>query len=152
MKTTPLFICLTVIALSFNSCEKDKSKRIEEIGYGTSFGMCVGYCLNELSISTDEVVFSKTKNGDKPEPKTCKEAITPAEVDALKKLVNTSEFVKLPKVIGCPDCADGGAEWVSLRLDGDLKTVKFDYGKAPNELKALVTKLRALKEEFKDCN
>lgn len=141
------------MALGFNSCDKDKTKPVEEIGYGTSFGMCIGYCLNNVAVINDgKIIFYKSTNGFNPSKKTCTGAIDESEIKALKALVNTADFSKLPDVIGCPDCADGGAEWVSLKLDGKVKKVTFEYGKAPNELKELVARLREIKEGFKDCN
>lgn len=152
MRTTSLLIGLLIIALGFSACEKDKAKMVEEIGYGTSFGMCLGYCVNEVAISTDKITFRKKKNGDAPETKTCTKNITEGELNELKLLVATNEFNKLPETIGCSDCADGGAEWISLKLEGKVKKVTFEYGKAPDELKALVQKLREIKEGFADCN
>lgn len=153
MRTTSLLICLLIIVLGFNSCEKDKAKIVEEIGYGTSFGMCAGYCLNNIAIiSSGEITFTKASNGINPSKKTCTKSIEDAEVDALKALVNADSFKKLPETIGCPDCADGGAEWISLKLEGKVKKVTYEYGKTPDELKALVQKLREIKEGFADCN
>jgi len=153
MKNATLLICSIIIALGFNSCKKDKTEAVEEIGYGTSFGMCVGYCLNNVAIINEgKITFSKSSNGINPSTKTCSKAISESEIIALKATVNTAKFNKLSEVIGCPDCADGGAEWVSLKLDGKVKKVTFEYGKVPDELKELVARLREIKEGFKDCN
>jgi len=114
--------------------------------------MCIGYCVSEISVSADQVSFSKSKNGDKSDTKTCTKAITEREVTVLKMLVDVSEFNKLKEVIGCPDCADGGAEWVTLKLEGKLRKVTFEYNKVPEELKGIVMKLREMRAEFKDCN
>jgi len=153
MKRLSTLICLLVLTLAFASCEKNKTEKVQEIGYGTSFGMCAGYCLNNVVVvNTGEITFSKTANGINPSTKTCTKEITEAEVRTLKGLVKASDFNKLPEVIGCPDCADGGAEWVALKLEGKLKRVTFEYGNAPDEIKELVIKLREIKESFKDCN
>lgn len=144
---------LLVAALGLTSCKKDEINNIEEIGYGTSFGMCVGYCLNNVAIiNSGKVTFTKSANGISPNTKTCTKAIGDFDFKALKALVSVAEFNQLPEVIGCPDCADGGAEWVALKLEGRLKKVTFEYGNAPEALKDLVVKLREIKEEFKDCN
>ena len=152
MRSLQLMFCLLFGALVLNSCKKNDAENLEEIGYGSGFGMCVGYCTSGISVSADQIIFSKSKNGDKPETKTCTKAITESEVAALKKLVNTNDFNKLKDVIGCPDCADGGSEWVTLKLEGKLRKVTFEYGNAPEALKNIVAKLREMKAEFKDCN
>ncbi|WAC42607.1 DUF6438 domain-containing protein [Pedobacter sp. SL55] len=153
MKTRSLTICLIIIALIFNSCRKDKNRNIEEIGYGTSFGMCVGYCLNQVAIiNNGSIDFTKRANGINPSVKTCTKAIAENEINALKALVNVAEFNKLPEIIGCPDCADGGAEWISMKVDGKVKKVTYEYGKAPDALKNLALKLKEIKDGFADCN
>ncbi|SOD18390.1 DUF6438 domain-containing protein [Pedobacter xixiisoli] len=153
MKTKLLLIALMIVGLGFTSCKKDKTEAVEEIGYGTSFGMCVGYCLNEVAIiNNGKITFTKRANGINPSTKSCTKTIDESEVNTLKALVNTNEFAKLPEVIGCPDCADGGAEWISLRVEGKVKKVTFEHGKAPNELKELAQKLKGIKESFGDCN
>lgn len=153
MKNISLLFCILSIVLGLSSCKKDNESTVEEIGYGTSFGMCVGYCFNEVAIvKMGEVTFSKSANGVNPSTKTCTKTITESELFALKKLVNINSFKKLPEVIGCPDGADGGAEWISLSMQGKVKKVMFEYGNVPNDLKKLVAKLRAIEEDFKDCN
>lgn len=144
--------CLLAISLNFLSCEKGDIKNIDTISYGTSFGMCVDYCINNLSIRDEKVTFTKSKNGQAPAPKTCTSTISASEVSALKILLDESKISSLPKTIGCPDCADGGAEWVSISSGAKEYKVVFEYGHAPKELTAIVAKLRDLKESFKGCN
>jgi hypothetical protein len=151
LKFFPL-ACLLAITLNFMSCEKGKIKNIDSIGYGTSFGMCIGYCLNSISVNNEKVTFSKTKHGSTPDTKTCTSTISAAEAKILKDLLDDSKIASLPKTIGCPDCADGGAEWVSVTSGTKEYKVVFEYGKAPKELAPVVTKLRVLKETFNNCN
>ena len=134
-----------------SSCEKGKIKKLSSIGYGTSFGMCVGYCYNDLLISGSKVTFSKTQRIPK-DTKTCTKTITESEVNEIKDLLNQGKIATMPETIGCPDCADGGAEWITVEADGKQYKVTFEYGKAPKELKAAVDKLKALKESFNGCN
>ena len=152
MKNIRLLICLLIAAFGFYSCKKDNTGAIEEIGYGTSFGMCVGYCLNNVAvISSGEITFTKSSNGINPDVKTCTKAIEVSEINALKALVDLEKFKELPEVTGCPDCADGGAEWISLKLEGKVKKVTYEYGKAPEALRDLALKLKGIKEGFADC-
>ena len=51
----------------------------------------------------------------------------------------------------CPDCADGGAEWVELGFENKVKRVTFEYMKEPEELKTLIPSLRELMAGFNDC-
>lgn len=146
-------ISVLILSLGLASCKKDsRLKNIADISYGTSFGMCTGYCVNNLSINNLKVAFSRSKHGQAPDTKTCTNTITQVELDELKALLKESKMTTLPHVIGCPDCADGGAEWLAVKADGKAYKVTFEYGKAPAELAAVVAKLKALKESFSQCN
>ncbi|SFH51347.1 hypothetical protein [Pedobacter insulae] len=143
----------SALILSFSSCEKINTRSIDTIGYGSSFGMCVGYCNHSLSISENKVTFVKKANSQtSPDTKTCSSTLAADEAKVFKDLMEDSKIAALPKTIGCPDCADGGAEWVSVTTGSKEYKVVFEYGKEPKELKAIVKKLRALSETFNNCN
>jgi len=148
-----LQIILTVALITSGfSCKKGNIKNLNSIAYGSSFGMCAGYCSNNLLISDLKLTFSKSKNGQSADTKTCSKTISEADVIAIKNELNISKISNLPEVIGCPDCADGGAEWISINADGKQYKVTYEYGKAPKELEAAVERLKVLKDSFKDCN
>lgn len=151
MKRTLLFITFSAI-LSFSGCKKDRINNLNSISYGTSFGMCVGYCSNNLLISDLKLTFSKSKNGQASDTKTCSKTISEADVNAIKNELNMEKIAALPETIGCPDCADGGAEWIAINADGKQYKITYEYGKAPKELEAAVARLKLLKDGFKDCN
>lgn len=151
MKRTLLFITFSAI-LSFSGCKKDRINNLNSISYGTSFGMCVGYCSNNLLISDLKLTFSKSKNGQASDTKTCSKTISEADVNAIKNDLNIEKIAALPEIIGCPDCADGGAEWIAINADGKQYKITYEYGKAPKELEAAVARLKLLKDGFKDCN
>ncbi len=151
MKRTLLFITFSAI-LSFSGCKKDRINNLNSISYGTSFGMCVGYCSNNLLISDLKLTFSKSKNGQASDTKTCSKTISEADVNAIKNDLNIEKIAALPETIGCPDCADGGAEWIAINADGKQYKITYEYGKAPKELEAAAARLKLLKDGFKDCN
>ncbi|QPH41443.1 hypothetical protein [Pedobacter endophyticus] len=151
--TKNLLLFLSFLSLFFfSACKKDNIKNLNSISYGTSFGFCSGYCSNTLLISDSKLTFSKTKNGQTPDTRTCTKTISENEIAAIKTELNMSKITSLPEVIGCPDCADGGAEWVAVNADGKQYKVTYDYGKTPKELEAVVAKLKALKDSFNGCN
>lgn len=153
MKKLVGLIFLLTLALNFLSCEKGSIRNVDTIGYGSSFGMCAGYCNSSLTISDSKVTFVKKTNRQNPtETKTCTSTLTDTEAKSLKDLMENSKIGTLPKTIGCPDCADGGAEWVSVNSGSKEYKVVFEFGKEPQELTAIVVKLRALRETFISCN
>src|SRR6185295_14271553 len=53
-------------------------------------------------------------------------------------------FNSLDSVIGCPDCADGGAEWVTVETEGKDRKVLFEYGKGLQGLEGFLFRLHRL--------
>jgi len=49
---------------------------------------------------------------------------------------------------GCPDCADGGAEWVEISFDTLKHRVTFEFLNEPEELTPIVSALRELMLDF----
>lgn len=104
------------------------SHTITRIKHGTSFGMCDGYCYNETEYTNDLIMtYSKSWNKDYPE-----------KYDTLKMdqgrwqimidAIDLKAFYMLPPTIGCPDCADGGAEWLMIETKTNEWRVDFNYG------------------------
>jgi hypothetical protein len=65
-------------------------------------------------------------------------------------MIDQIGFVNLPKTIGCPDCADGGAEWIEIisGSGGKSQKVTFEYMNEPAKLKDLASGLRTILESF----
>ena len=149
-KILPLILFLATMA--FASCKNQDLPTNATVKYGTSFGMCVGYCQRELSINGTQATLSLRKNGTNAEQKSCKKQIDEATLTALKSKIDIASLNKLPDVIGCPDCADGGAEFVEVTSNGKTKRITFEYGRAPAELKELVDQLKPIFHSLGDCN
>ncbi|WP_428236125.1 hypothetical protein [Gracilimonas sp.] len=119
---------------------------------GSSFGMCVGPCFQEVSINESQAVLRIRENkgeGGLSELKVeNKRAVSPQEWGEIQSLVNQEAITALPKVIGCPDCADGGAEWIEIQSPGLVKKVTFEYGQPPAQIKELVDRLRETRESL----
>lgn len=127
------------------ACEDESVvTQLKLIKYGTSFGECVGYCISEVEINASAV--SKTQYGwnNSMTPKTEVLQYRRVQFLALVDKIDQDKFLSLDPVIGCPDCADGGSEWIELEIDGRLKKVTFEYGSSPDGLKEVLQKLRRL--------
>jgi hypothetical protein len=131
---------------------------------GTSFGHCGGYCTQEFVITRDKIIYTQIANpigggGTKPLPLIKQEIpIKPEKWADLMRVNAYRDFQKLPNTIGCPDCADGGAEWIEVNKVGysDCETPKrfyskkvtFEYGKPLPSNNAFAEKLRQLRTEI----
>ncbi len=119
---------------------------------GDSFGMCVGYCIHEISINQTETKFTMKSRRDSlnyPE-QTFNTQISAKQWNDLYNSIDLNEFKKLQDVYGCPDCADGGAEWIEI-IDKDFtKKVYLEYGDSLAPVQNLLDQLRTLRKKFKD--
>ena len=132
---------------------------------GTFFGHCGGYCTQDFVITRDKIIYTQIANpiGGGQYPKGFKPVIKqeipikPEKWADLLRVNAYGEFQKLPNTIGCPDCADGGAEWIEVnkvsRFDCETprrlysKKVTFEYGKPLPANNAFAEKLRQLRTE-----
>jgi hypothetical protein len=70
------------------------------------------------------------------------------EWDSLIESVNMDSLLSLDDIIGCPDCADGGGEWIEITKVDMLKRVTFEYGKTVEPIQSLIEKVRVIRERF----
>ncbi|GAB3037435.1 hypothetical protein [Spirosoma pulveris] len=155
-----LGICLLFISL-LGRCSPDKSALAEPLSTdgliirtGASFGMCVGYCKNDYVISGTTLMLTQTSQSrtqTQNPPKNCQTTISQAAWDTLRAAANPNLFFQQPEQLGCPDCADGGAEYIELEADGRKHRVIFEFGKTIPGFETLVTSLRAQREVFNEC-
>lgn len=112
---------------------------------GHNFGMCLGKCYHELIFDKDKITFVQKELSYPGKFETFEWDVT-ANVGEYQDLVsdfNKEKFMSLDDIIGCPDCADGGSEWLEIIVNsGKTKRVTFEYGKEPPGFEELVKKLR----------
>ena len=65
-------------------------------------------------------------------------------------LIDLEAFQALDDRIGCPDCADGGAEWVQIDWKAGGKRVTFENGQQLKGLDEFIDKLRQMRKSYFD--
>jgi hypothetical protein len=141
---------LAVLILSLSGCGKTPTDAtaIATIRATTAFGFCVGYCRTSLDITAEQAVFVKQSlRGELPDVRRTL-PITAAEWKGLVDAVDRKRLEALPAVVGCPDCADGGAESVEVVGADWRKGVSFDHGANLTELQPLLGRVRAVRNRF----
>ncbi|MDQ3111561.1 MAG: hypothetical protein M3R17_16865 [Bacteroidota bacterium] len=134
----------TAVVTTVDSCGAALNKDSFAIEYGTSFGMCNGYCNLDWKFSRHCISHTKRGNNTKDYPTIIQQnSFSEQKWKDLIAKMDISKFAALEERIGCPDCADGGAEWVAIPVNGKRKEVVFEYGNAPAAIAELVDKLRA---------
>jgi hypothetical protein len=144
-------IALIIIGFSHTYCQRDRpdSASILKIQYGTSFGECFGYCKQNIALTRNKTEFTKSGLS---ETISCNENTDSSLWSQLMKEIDTSAFNSLKETIGCPDCADGGAEWIEIESGASKHKVTFEYMNEPPTVKIYIDKLRSLHNKFKDCS
>ena len=142
----PALALAAVLALTTGACT-DKGVEPSDVSlveWTTSFGFCPpeAYCTTRLRVTGDVAVVS-LESRQSPTLTTTR-TLTAAEADELALAATQARFDGLGSVIGCPDCADGGAETLSVTADGKVSTVTFEYNAAVAPLEPLLGRTRDL--------
>ncbi len=151
-----LFCGYLFVLLSAFTCQKEKDTEVVPtttilVKTGTSFGMCVGHCITNIEITPQQAIMYRKAWRSQIPDKTCNRALTSQEWDSLVKALDFDTFKQLPETIGCPDCADGGAEWIEITYGEQVKKVTFEFGKNVPQITALVEQTRKIRESLKNC-
>lgn len=147
-------ILALILGFIFIACEISNDDNftndIEYIKYGTSFGECLGYCKNNITVTDSKIVFHKSGwslDGLLPEISKTENIDSKYTTELIDK-IDFDSFLKLDSIIGCPDCADGGAEWIEIRSKGKSHKVIFEYMNEPGETKEYIGYLRTYLNTF----
>jgi hypothetical protein len=111
---------------------------------GTSFGMCAGYCTTRLVVEGASAVFTETAPRTGQPDRTRSLQLTAVEQARLFAALDTAALRRLSGVHGCPDCADGGAEWI----EHGRARVTFEHGAELAPIAPLQREIRALRGRF----
>lgn len=125
--------------------------RVERITSTTSFGMCAGYCRTSLEITHGQAVLVREpggRGGAELQPQRETLTLSEAEWQELVELAEGTSFDGLPETIGCPDCADGGAESLAVAANGHEHKVTFDHGADIKALQPLLNRVRELRKKL----
>jgi len=147
--TVAAVFAVTLVACG-NGAEAPSSVR--QVVSTTSFGMCVGYCATRLEITQGQAVLERTAHGgrgshDLP-PQRFTATLSDVEWQEIARLARDTKLDGLPDVIGCPDCADGGAESLTIVGPAGTKTVSFDHGAPIAQAQPLLDRVRALRAKM----
>ena len=114
----------------------------------TSFGFCLGYCRATLVVTANGMTFveESPRGGLPPVQRTAE--VSASEWRLLTEGVNRAAFEVLPATVGCPDCADGGAESLEVLSRDWQEGVTFEAGATMPPLQPLLERMRTLRRRF----
>jgi hypothetical protein len=121
------------------------------LGAGWSFGMCMGYCRADLVVEGDLLVLTGRDQAGNFTLFTNSGSLTSAGRDRLDRAVAALAGVPLEEVYGCPDCADGGAAYLTLSLAGAISQHSMEFGNPPAELAEIHDLALAIIDALEGC-
>ena len=99
----------------------------------------------------NEGKVSFLKSGRDSVTKVCSKITSDQDWKQLVKSIDYTKFAELDTIVGCPDCADGGAEWVEIKSGNRKHRVVFEYSHAPQATKHYIAALRNELKSFENC-
>jgi len=122
-----------------------------QINSGTSYGNWWGYCVFELELDNSNALFTSSSCGnyyDEFLDLLLEDNLSQEEWQQLVAHIDFEYFQSLDDVYGCPDCNDGGAEFIEIIYDGVAKQVTFEAYTAIDGIQELTILLRNLRDEY----
>ena len=128
-------------------------QEVVEIKTGSFFGMCSGYCLSELTITESQAdynIYGWDENDPVYLPVEISDSVDSFVWEDLNTEFNFELFMNFDSIIGCPDCADGGAEWFEIVTSDTVKRITIEYGDSLNGLDSYINLLRTIRQSFEE--
>lgn len=150
------FLPIAAFSLSVVACASAPaapSGEVTRVVSTTSFGMCVGYCTTRLEITEGQAVLIREARGGRGAPQNLPEQryatqLTPAEWQEIQRLAADVDFDALPDTVGCPDCADGGAEGLTVQGPSGAESVSLEFRASIPQAQPLLDRVRAIRDRL----
>jgi hypothetical protein len=129
--------------------EAPTSSSTQVLDAGWSFGFCIGPCISELAISGNGLRLRVSDRQRKVITENRGGLTT--QGSARLTAVAASLPADLAEQYGCPDCADGGASWVTVVRDGSSRRTEYEHANPPPQLQAADQLLSSWITALREC-
>lgn len=146
-----LLFTLTLLLVASAACSPTDldSEARDVLIHGVSFNMCTGYCHSVLEIDGTLVTLTETARQSMSFPRRIRTMhLTAEEAARIRQLANTEALSEVAGTHGCPDCADGGAEWIALHVQSATIRTTYDYRMNLEPIVELQEELRSLRQRI----
>lgn len=144
MKSLLQIILILCIGTGCTNNNDELVEGFEYIRHGTSYGFCVGYCQQNIKITESELTLNRSSwyQEDKY-PEISKTFVLPDSIwKKIKTSLDVNSFFNTDTIHGCPDCADGGAEFIEIKTKTKLHKVLYEAGNPPKKLAVFAKELQ----------
>lgn len=144
-------LALVPLALAIVACDESTTgaSDVSFVEWTSSFGFCPpeSYCTTRLRVTGRQAVVTRES---RVSPTVRAETqLSVAEAEAIADAAARARFDGLPPVIGCPDCADGGAEMLTVMVEDQERTVTFEFESRLDAMEPLLSQMRSLVERLR---
>ncbi|MDF3028764.1 MAG: hypothetical protein K0S23_3071 [Fluviicola sp.] len=116
--------------------------QVISVTHGTNFGHCRGYCRKEVVFTEGQTEYIESSVDSAKNPVKVENFKNTSNWKSITDKINWEKFSNLQESYGCPDCADGGSEYIEIKTASGTKRVTIEFGKDLVELEPLLTELR----------
>lgn len=154
---------LLVLSLLLAACAPSRStpagsegpppnSELPELTSGWYFGECGGDCQGRLEIASDGSFTFSTFGWDDVVSLTVEGALTDDTLADIEEAHAALDRIELESVYGCPDCADGGGEFLEFASGVGPSRIDWQWGSPPDELKDLISWLNEIQGDAQQCD
>ncbi len=148
-----LLLFLSLSASILFGCNTTKpaasNDQIISVMHGTNFGHCRGYCRKEVVFGEKQIEYIESSvDADHNPPKKESFEISAANWKNITDKIDWNTFNALEESYGCPDCADGGSEYIEIKTTSGTKRVTIEFNKEASQLEPLLTELRSQRKKL----
>lgn len=149
MKITIALLSLLAV---FTACTTSKPVAVNEeiisVLHGTNFGHCRGYCRKEVVFYPNKVDYFEASVDSARNPVKEENFKNSSAWKSIVAKIDWNKFKDLKESYGCPDCADGGSEYIEIKTVNGTKRVTIEFNKEMPELEPLLTELRTQRKKL----
>lgn len=127
------------------------SSDLPELASGWYFGECWGECQGRLELAADGSFTFESFGWEGEVYLSVQGSLTDDTEADIAEAWAALDRGSLEAVYGCPDCADGGGEFVELAGGVGPERVDWEFGNPPDELKDLVSWLDVVEQAARQC-
>jgi hypothetical protein len=113
--------------------------------------MCAGLCRADLEVDGDLLILRGSDTSGTEQLFENRGDFTPTGREHLDAALAALGDTPLEDRYGCPDCADGGASYVTLLRDGRTTHHDMEFGSPPPELAELVALTTTIIDALQAC-
>lgn len=122
--------------------------QIISVMHGTNFGHCRGYCRKDVVFYPDQVDYFEVSVDSTRNPVKVENFKNASKWKNIVDKIDWNKFKGLEESYGCPDCADGGSEYIEIKTTSGTKRVTIEFNKEASQLEPLLTELRSQRKEL----